>query len=220
VPEPHIGSRNPPPAAAISGQPARSSSAAARFSFAGAAVAAAMQRVSRQVDREHRAVLDDAHVHAHRRPLGVDARPLAPLVAQLVDDRVLHLQRAVVGVRDPGAHRVEVDRERRARQQVRRPVDLAGGRVQRFRGFGPRVVDLPQHAAGRPRPQAGAVRGLERARPRRAPRALAHVLGARRADLGGQQVRGAERGEREEVHQPSSTMRSPDGSASVRFRMR
>ena len=37
VPEPHIGSTNEPPAAAMAGQPARMRIAAARFSLSGAA---------------------------------------------------------------------------------------------------------------------------------------------------------------------------------------
>ncbi len=168
VPEPHIGSSRAPPSRAICGQPARSSSAAARFSFSGAGpcdlpIAAAMQALAGQVDRDRRAIAIEKYVDAHVGRLDVDVGSHAGRVAQLIDDRVFDALRAVQAVVDLRTRGDEVDRDRTTGMQMRLPVGALNAVVQRVRFRRVERVDLQQNPVRDAAPQTHPVRAFEAA---------------------------------------------------------
>ena len=84
--------------------------------------------------------------------------------AQRVDDAVLELQRAEMSMRDGRMAAAEVARQRGRGAEVHRPVDGAHRRVELLRIARLEAGDFQEHAAGDPRPQAGAIGALERRR--------------------------------------------------------
>ena len=95
---------------------------------AGGAIAAAVLALAGEIDADHGAVVVQVEVHLHVRAARVDVRPHAAFVAQLIDDRVLGLQRRVVRVRDARARQAGVDRQRCARARCGRPSGWRGRR--------------------------------------------------------------------------------------------
>ena len=133
VPEPHIGSSSAPPSAAIFGQPARSSSAAARFSFSGAGPCTRRypRRCRLSPDRsidDRRAIVVEVNVDAHVRRVEIDVGSRAGRVANLIDDRVFDALRAVQAVIDLRMRRREVDRDRTVRDRDARASSCAACR--------------------------------------------------------------------------------------------
>ena len=127
-------------------------------------VAAPVQALAAQVDRDGHARAREVRVDAHVRRARVHRRPQAAGGgAELVDDRVLDAHRAEARVPDPVVDAGEVDRQRVVHREVARPVDGLRGLVEVVAVGGRPARDRQQDAAGDPRPEAGAVRGLERA---------------------------------------------------------
>ena len=127
------------------------------------AVPAPVQALPAQVDRDGHARAREVRVHAHVRRARIDRGTGAAGGAELVHDRVLDAHGAEAGVPDAVVDAGEVDRQGVAGAEVLAPVDAAGRGVQLVA-----VGRLPgrqrqQDASADPRPQAGAVRGLERA---------------------------------------------------------
>ena len=126
------------------------------------AIAAPVQALAREIDRERRDVAVEMQVHAHVGRSDVDRRPHAGRLAELIDDRVLDLERGELRVGDRGAAARAVDRERAVHAEVRAPVDLAHAVVERVGRRRVELSDLQQHAARDARPEACAIRVLER----------------------------------------------------------
>ena len=113
-------------------------------------------------------------VDAHVGRLGVHRRAAADLVADLIDDGVLDLER-VVGV----------DGERVVGAELLGPADGAHAVVERLLIGGVDGRQRQEDAAGHARPQAGAIGDLERARERDAGARDGDVASAERTQLVG-----------------------------------
>src|SRR5437763_1610666 len=87
---------------------------------------------------------------ADRRPHGVDARPLAVLVAHPVADGVLDAQRSEVEAFQRAALRGGVDAQRLARRDPVRPRDGQGERVEIALVAVRALADLDQHTLREP----------------------------------------------------------------------
>ncbi len=91
--------------------------------------------------------------------LSMDGRsPVAG--AQLVDDRILDLQRAEVGVVDARAVTAELHRQGAVRDHVVGPVDIQHAMVEVFGVLHREALEDQQHAVGQARPEAQAVGGF------------------------------------------------------------
>ncbi|MCY1435443.1 hypothetical protein D9M71_515400 [compost metagenome] len=120
-----------------------------------------MQAVPGQVEGQHRLAAIEVQVHAQVGVELVHRRPPAELGAQAVDDGVLDLQRAEVGVVDARSASAELHGEAAARVEVVAPghgpdahVELLGIRHRETRQH-------QQHPVGQARPQAQAVGGFQ-----------------------------------------------------------
>ncbi len=134
VPEPHIGSSSIPPASAICGHPARNSTAAATFSLSGArppsaAVAAPMQTLAGEIQRHQCRGPLHVQMQQHIGALGLDVRPLAGGLAQIVANRILEQLRAVDRVPDGFIAAAAIARQRRPGRQVLAPIDALYGLI-------------------------------------------------------------------------------------------
>jgi hypothetical protein len=98
--------------------------------------------------------------------LSTDGR--RPSGAQLVDDRVLDLQRAEVGVVDARAMAAELHRQGAVGRQVVGPVDRVHAVVEVFGVLHREALEHQQHAVGQARPEAQAVGGFHVGLPRTA----------------------------------------------------
>ena len=121
------------------------------------AVAAFMQAVAGQIQRDAYFSAVHVHVDPHVRRRGIHRRPLAECFAQLVDHAVLDPllgEPAVVNGRlDAG----EVHRQRVFRAQMIGPVDCSYPGVQGIVVAGFELGQRQQDAIGHPRPQAGPI---------------------------------------------------------------
>ena len=152
------------------------------------AVPAPVQALAAEVDRDGHARAGKVRVDAHVGRARVDRRPLAAgRGAELVDDRVLDAHRAEARVPDPVVDAGEVDGQRGVDVEVARPVDSLCGLVELVSVCGLAARHREQDAAGEPRPQAGAVRRLERAGEGDAGADLLDVRRAQPAELAGEQ---------------------------------
>ena len=121
------------------------------------AVAAPMQAVARQVDRDRDGAAGRMHIDAKRWRIAVDGGPRPRPLAKLVDDRVLDSLRAELRMRHAGNAAGEVDGERAVGVHVRAPVSLADSCVKRVGVRNRKPCDLPKHAKAQARLEAGAV---------------------------------------------------------------
>ncbi len=164
------------------------------------AVPAAMQRLAREVDADHRAFACKADVDAQVRALQVHRRPRPGALAEAIDDRVLHLQRRELRVSQPGRALADgIDGQRALRLEMVFPGHLHQRGVERLRCIGGHLAERQDHAARGARMQAGEVAVLERPLESDAGGMLASRLDAERAQLGGQQVRDIARAGGEEL---------------------
>ena len=115
-------------------------------------------------------------MHAHVRVELVHRRPIAIGSAQLVDDRILDLQRAEVGVVDARTLAAELHRQAASRQQVIVPVDIQHAVIQVFGILHREARQHQQHTVGQTRPQAQAVSRLQIGNPTDRRGLLAHFL--------------------------------------------
>jgi hypothetical protein len=129
-----------------------------------AAIAAPVQAVAREVDCHRGDVAVDVQVDAHVGRGRVHRGPAAALLPELVDDGVFRLERRELRVREHGATKRGVDRERTVGAQMRAPVDAAHAGIELL-GCGRRKArKRQQHAIRNSRPQARLVSLLERCR--------------------------------------------------------
>ncbi len=164
VPEPHIGSTKPPPAAAMAGQSGDHQQGGGERLLhgrldldAGFAVAAPVQGLAGQVDRDRGALIPDDHVDAQVRVGGVDARPTAGLLREAIGDRVLHPHRRELRVAEPRVDAAGVDREGAVRSQMLLP-RYRGDRVVQLVGRGGgNTLKRQEDPRGDARPQQRAV---------------------------------------------------------------
>ena len=163
-----------------------------------AAIAAPVQALAREVDRDRERPARGVGIDAKRRRVAVHGRSRAGLLAELVDDRVLHALRAELRVRDARHAAGEIDGERRVDVEVRAPVDAAHARVERIRIRHRESRELPQHAKAQARFEAGAIGGREIALAGDAAQHLARALDAERDELRREQVGRAGCGRHEE----------------------
>ena len=179
------------------------------------AVAAPVQAVAAQVQRDGHLAVAEVAVDAHVRALRVDgrARPVVP-GAELVDDGVLDAHGPVPGVADRVAGAGEVDDQGAVRVQVGVPVHAQGGGVQLVPvGRGARD-ERQQHASREAGPQAHAIGGLQLALERHAGAGLARVLDAEAAQLAGQErLHAAGYGDEEGVSHPARLPRCLSAAA-------
>ncbi len=183
------------------------------------AVAAPVQAVSAQVDREGHAAAGEVRIDADVRGVRVDRRPApATLLAQAVDDRVLDPHRAEPGVADAPVGTAEVHRQRLVGAEVLTPVDGPRDRVQLVAVPGDALRQRQQDPAGEPRPETGAVGGLEGAPERDAGADLPHVRRAERPQLAGEHrlEPARDRGEQGEVAHPAHSSHTTSAWASTR----
>ena len=114
-------------------------------------VAAPVQALAAEVDRDGHARAREVRVDAHVGRARVDRRPLAAGGgAELVDDRVLDAHRAEARVPDPVVDAGEVDRERVVHAEVAGPVDGLCGLVELVAVGGLPAGQRQQHAPGEP----------------------------------------------------------------------
>jgi hypothetical protein len=109
--------------------------------------------------------------------LSTDGR--RPSGAQLVDDRVLDLQRAEVGVVDARAMAAELHRQGAVGRQVVGPVDRVHAVVEVFGVLHREALEHQQHAVGQARPEAQAVSGFHVGHAAHGRGVLAHLLKAK-----------------------------------------
>ncbi len=207
VPEPHRGSRKsawggggggprkPPPPPP---PPGRHVLLQRRLSGR-TAVAAAVQALTGEVDRDAHLDAVRVGVHAHARPLRVDVRARPGGTAQGIDDAVLELERPEVGVRDRRVAAAELAGERRSGTQVRAPVDAHDSGVELGGGARLELAHFQVDPVGDARPQAGAVGGLEGVAEGDAAGAFARAGGPQALELAQQEVGEAPRRAGEEV---------------------
>ena len=163
-----------------------------------AAIAAPVQALAGEVDRDRERPARRVGIDAKRRRVAVHGRPGAGFFAELVHDRVLHALRAELRVRDARHAAREIDGERCVDVELRAPVDAAHTRVERIRIRHRESRELPQHAQAKSRFEAGAIGGREVALAGDAAQHLARALDAERHELRCEQVGRAGRGRHEE----------------------
>ena len=151
------------------------------------AVAPPVEALAGEVERHARlgAVEVDVDPQIRLRQVDRGAPPVA--LAKAVDDGVLDLLRPEDGVRDRRAGARKIDRERAVGREVLLPGEGADAGVERRGVDGRDGAERQQDARGEPRPEAGAVGGLERPGEGDAGDGLLHPRGAERGQLGGQQ---------------------------------
>ena len=121
------------------------------------AVAAAVQALAGEVHAQGGDILEEAGVDPEVGPFEVDAGARAVRLAELVDDGVLDLERAEMGVRDSRSAGAEIDRQSAVAAQVFPPIDATRALVERLGGGRLEGGEVEKHAAGDARPEAGAV---------------------------------------------------------------
>ncbi len=146
-----------------------------------------MQALAGKVETDRGFVAVEIQVHPQVGAFGIHRRPHAEAIAQLIHDRVLHLERGVVRMVDRRLHRGAVHRERAVGRHVIAPDDLLHAGIQRLGRGGGKARQRQQHPARQPRPQAGAVGAGEIARKRRAGTGFLDRSGPESAQLVGQQ---------------------------------
>ncbi|MNO56270.1 hypothetical protein D3C76_467820 [compost metagenome] len=124
------------------------------------AIAALVQAVTGQVKRQNGFATIQAQVNAQVRVELVDGRTVALRGAQFVDDGVLDLQRAEVGVVDTRAMAAEFDGQGAVIEHVVLPLDVQHAVVQVFGVLHLETLEHQQHAVGQARPQAQAISGF------------------------------------------------------------
>ncbi len=151
-------------------------------------VTAARERIAREVQQQRNLAAVCMGVHTQVRLLGLDLRPLAGGVAQLVADRVLELQRAEMRVVERLVRAGELAGQRAARIEVIAPVDATRQCVERIGIHNGTTRHFQQHAACHAGFQAGAVAGFERPAEADTGAGLADIGATQCGDLDGQQV--------------------------------
>lgn len=124
------------------------------------AIAALVQAVAGQIKGEDRFATVQAQVNAQVRVELVDRRTVALRGAQFVDDGVLDLQGAEVGVVDAGTVTAEFDGQGAVVEHVVLPLDVEHTVVQVFSVFHRETLEHQQHPVRQTRPQAQAISGF------------------------------------------------------------
>ena len=147
-----------------------------------------MQTVAGKIEAQRRTLAVEPHIQSDVGPLQLHRRPLPGALAQLIDDRVLGLQRAEVRVLDAGGCSTEFDGERAIRRDVLRPVDRCDAFVQGLRRCGRKIPERHENATRGTGPQTRAIRSFQRALEQHAELELASVSRTAGAQLGCRQV--------------------------------
>ena len=130
----------------------------------GVAVAAPVQGIAGEIERERGALIAQVQMHADVGVDGIHIRPLAAHGTEAVGNRILHLQRGVVGVGDGLGAAGHFDGEGVAHVKHIRPVVRMGGGIEGVVAAADvEGGDGQQHARGHARPQAGLVGQFQRA---------------------------------------------------------
>ncbi|MNZ16764.1 hypothetical protein D3C78_337440 [compost metagenome] len=152
------------------------------------AVTALVQAVAGQVQRQDRLTAFQAQVHAQVRVELVHRRAFAAAGAQFVDDRVLDLQGAEMGVVDTRAVAAELNCQRTAGFQVILPLDFIDAVVEIVGVFHVEALEHQQHAVAQARPQAQPVGGFHVGAAANRRSVLAHFFQAEAAGFFGKQA--------------------------------
>ena len=124
------------------------------------AIAALVQAVAGKVEGEDRFATIQAQVNAQVRVELVDGRTVALRGAQFVDDGVLDLQGAEVGVVDARAVTAEFDGQGAVVEHVVLPLDIEHAVVEVFGVLHRETLEHQQHPVRQTRPQAQAISGF------------------------------------------------------------
>src|SRR5215470_14632652 len=171
------------------------------------AITTAVQALAREIDGQRDLRTLGVGMHAHVRPRACHVRTGAGGRAQRIDDAVLELQRTELGMRDRWMAPAEIAGERGTGSELRGPVEGGDRGVKFARIVRLEARELQVHTVRGARPQAGAVRALERAREGHLQRALAHVLRAAAGELAREEIRAAARRAGEKVELGSAHAR-------------
>src|SRR5471032_2529720 len=124
------------------------------------AITTLVQAVAGQVEGKDRFATVQAQVNAQVRVDLVDGRTFAGRGAQLVDDSVLDLQGAEVGVVDARAVTAELNGQRAVVEHMVLPLDVEHAVVQVFGVLHRETLEHQQHPVRQTRPQAQAISGF------------------------------------------------------------
>src|SRR5215468_1523128 len=163
------------------------------------AIPTAVQALPREIDRQRDVRTLCVGMHAYVRPRACHVRTRASGRAQRIDDAVLELQGTELCMRDRWMAPAEIAGERGTGSELRGPVEGGDRGVKLARIVRLEARELQIHTVRGARPQAGAVRALERAREGHLQGALAHALRAAAAELPREEIREAARRAGEEV---------------------
>ncbi|MNZ79882.1 hypothetical protein D3C78_984970 [compost metagenome] len=152
------------------------------------AIAALVQAVAGEVERKNRLAPVQTQVNTHVRVDFFYRWAQTFTIAQFVDDGILDLQRAEVGVVDARAMAAELDRQGTVGRQVIGPVDSVHAIVKVVGIFHVEALEHQQHAVGQTRPEAQAVGGFHVGRAADGRGVLAHIVKAQALGLFGKQA--------------------------------
>jgi hypothetical protein len=106
-----------------------------------AAIAAPMETLAREIDRDAGDVAVEVQIQPHVGSGNVDGRPASRALAKLVDDGVFDFQRGELRVRDLRTRARALDGQRPVDGEVLAPVDRAHAVIERFGGWRGKLGD-------------------------------------------------------------------------------